>query len=137
MPVGWTGGLMAWSGISDSLRLHGGRTRDHRRDDVLVARATADVPFQPVAYRFRRGLGIVLREVHGAHHHARGTEAALQAVLLVKGLLHGMQRAVRGSEALDGGDGRAVETRGQGRAAFHGLSVDVYHAGAALAGVAA
>ena len=63
-------------------------------------------------------------------------EAALQAVVLVEGLLHRMQLAVVG-EPLDGDHRRAVGLDGEHGAGLHRLAVDMDDAGAALRGVAA
>ena len=83
------------------------------------------------------GFGLFLQQVAAGHDHAGRAVAALQRVVLVEGLLHRVQRAVVGGEALDGGDLAAVGLHGEHRAALHALAVEVDGAGAAVAGVAA
>ena len=69
----------------DRRALHGVRILpgrgDHRADDVVVARAPAEVALQPLTdlpLGRRRVLG---EQADRRHHHARRAEAALQAVL--------------------------------------------------------
>ena len=63
-------------------------------------------------------------------------EAALEAVVVDEGLLHGMQGALQ-RQALDGGDLGVVEGHGEGHAGIHPPPVHDHRAGAALAAVAA
>ena len=77
------------------------------------------------------------RQIDRAHHHARRAEAALQAVMVAKSLLHRMQAAVGGGNAFDGDDARALRLHREHVAALHRLAVHVDGAGAALGGVAA
>ena len=116
---------------------HGLAAHLHGLDDVLVARAAAQVAVQQLADLGLAGLGVVLAQVDGAHHHARGAEAALQAVALLEGRLHRMQRAVGLRDALDGGDLGAGHLGHQHVAGLDRAAVDVDRAGAALRGVAA
>jgi hypothetical protein len=58
-----------------------GRALLHGLDDVVVAGAAADVAFERLA-DLASWAAVVLHQVDGAHHHARGAEAALQAVAL-------------------------------------------------------
>ena len=74
--------------------------------------------------------------VERRHHHARRAEAALQAVMLLEGRLHGMQIAT-GRDPLDRGDRRSRGLDGQDRTALDRLAVHVNDAGSALRGVAA
>ncbi len=78
-----------------------------------------------------------LHQIDGGHDHAGGTEAALQGVMLAEHLLHRMQGAVGRGEALDRQDAGAVRLQRKLGAGFHRDPVDMHHAGAALAGVAA
>src|ERR687898_1520238 len=71
--------------------------------DVLVARATAQVPFQAFSYLLLRRIRILLQEADGGHDHARRAIAALQAVRLVESLLHRMPHTVL-RDSPDGGD---------------------------------
>src|SRR5438309_8830952 len=74
--------------FSSGLAGHGGLPHLHGLDDVLVARAAAQVAFQLFADLRFAGVGMALAQVERAHHHARGAEAALQAVALLEGGLH-------------------------------------------------
>ena len=96
---------------------------------MLPSSSCADGGFVEVA-------ALAVDDVDRGHDHAGRAEAALQAVVLAEGLLHGMQLAVLG-QALDGRDLGAVAGGGQHGAGLHGAAVHVHHAGAALAGVAA
>ncbi len=119
-------------------RVHEPLRRIDRLDDVVVAGAAAEIALQPVPdLVLRHALRVHVHQVDRAHHHARRAEAALQRVVLAEHLLHGMQRAVRGGQALDGGDRAALRLHGQHGAALHAVAVDMDDARAALAGVAA
>src|SRR5262245_2509472 len=104
-------------------------------DDVLVARAAAVVPLQPVADLGLAGLGVPLEDVAGGQDHPGGAEAALEAVLLPEGFLEGVELAV--GQALDRGHARPVRLDGEHRAGLHGLTVQEHRARPALARVAA
>src|SRR6476620_8908162 len=67
-----------------------------RLDDVVVARAAADVAVERLADLVFARLRVVGEELDRRHHHARRAEAALQAVALAKRCLHGMELAVLG-----------------------------------------
>src|SRR6478752_986931 len=143
--------LMAVSSLDDALRsvfslrcrldlsfshcLGAGRDR---LDDVVVAGATAEIALELVANG-----GIVelvsfpVHHIHGGHDHPGGAIAALQAVVLAEGLLHGMQRSARLGQALDGGDVGVLELPNEYSAGFDRLAVDMDYAGTALRGVAA
>ena len=69
-------------------------------------------------------------------NHSRRTEAALQAVLIPKSLLDGVELAVRG-EAFDDGEAVAIGLDGQQRTRLHGSTVEHHGAGAADGGFAA
>src|ERR1700750_3113064 len=73
------------------LHVHRLCARQDGGDDILVARATAYVAFQPATYVALTGICMAIRKIDGAHDHARRAEAALQAVVEVEGLLHGVQ----------------------------------------------
>ena len=81
-------------------------------------------------------VGVAVEQRPGGHHHARGAEAALQAVALHEALLHRVELAVL-LEALDRADLVAAGHRGEHGAGLHRLAVQPDHAGAAVAGVAA
>src|SRR5262249_38719700 len=105
-------------------------------DDVVVARAPAQVAFQLVADLVLGRLGVALEDLARGHDHAGRAEPALQPVLLPEALLDGMELTILG-EALDGGDVRAVRLHGEERARLHRLAIHEDRAGAALARVAA
>jgi hypothetical protein len=81
------------------------------------------------------GIGIAADQVHRAHHHAGRTKAALKGVVFVKGLLHGMQRAV-GGETFDGPNFGSIRLHGEHGARLHTVAVNVHHTRPALAGIA-
>src|SRR5580704_2600334 len=117
---------------------HGASAGRDGFDDVVVAGATAEIAFELVPDgRVVELVALAVDHVDGGHDHAGRAVAALQAVMLAERLLHGMQRAVRGRQALDGEDVGAVELPGEHGAGLDRLAVDVDHAGAALRRVAA
>src|SRR5262245_56196325 len=79
----------------------------HRRHDVLVARASAEVALEADADLRVARMRILLEQIAGRHDHSRRAEAALQAVVLPEGLLQGVELSVF-REALDGRDVRSV-----------------------------
>src|SRR5262249_9819071 len=74
-------------------------------------------------------------DIDRGHDHARGAEAALEAVVFAESLLHRMKLPV-GREALDGQDVGALGLQRKYGAGLYRLAVDVNDAGAALGGVA-
>src|SRR6195952_2827967 len=72
-----------------------------RLDDVVIARAAADVAVERFADLFLVGLRVVGEQLHRRHHHARRAEAALQAVAFAERRLHRMQLAALLREAFD------------------------------------
>src|SRR5512132_1751090 len=62
----------------------------HRADDVPIAGASTEIPFQPRPDVVLAGIGVAFQQFDGAHHHARRAETALQRVVLMKGLLNGV-----------------------------------------------
>src|SRR5579872_6235641 len=84
--------------------LHAGGTGLDRFDDVVIAGAAADIALELMPdRRLVEPLAEPSHDIDGGHDHARRAEAALQPVILVESLLHGMEFAVAG-EPLDGGD---------------------------------
>src|SRR5581483_7293538 len=72
---------------------HGRGARFHGGDDVVVARAAAQVALEPLADGVLVEVAALpLHQVDGGHDHAGGAEAALQGMVLPERLLHGMQR---------------------------------------------
>src|SRR6266446_301985 len=107
-----------------------------RLDDVVVARAPAEVALELVTDQLLGRPGIALEHLVDRHDHARGAEAALEAVLLPEALLDRMELAVLG-QALDRHDVGAVRLDGEEVAGFDGLTVHEDRARAALARVTA
>src|ERR1700694_902586 len=66
----------------------------HRLDDVDVAGAAAEVAGDRLANLELRRVPVLLEQRAGRHQHARRAVAALEAVLLPKALLHGVELAV-------------------------------------------
>ena len=96
-------------GVPEASGLHGGSALLHSQDDVLVARAAAQVAFELFANLCFVGVGMALTQVHRTHHHARGAKAALQTVALLERRLHRVQRAVGSGQPFDGGDLAALD----------------------------
>ena len=105
-------------------------------DDVVVAGAAAEVPLEPFADRLLARRVPVLDQRDRRHHHPRRAVAALERVVVVERLLHGMQLAVR-RETLDRRDLRAVGLDAEHRARLRRGAVDEHRAGAARRRVAA
>ncbi len=78
-------------------------------EDRAVAGAAAQVARQRVVGRLARRRMRVLVQAEQAHREAGRAEAALRPVALDERLLHRMERARRGAQALDGEHGLAVE----------------------------
>src|SRR6185436_16195586 len=97
---------------------HALRARAHGLDDVVVARAAAQVALEPVADLVLAGVRIAAAQIDRAHHHAGRAEAALQAVVLAEGGLHRVQLAALG-EALDRRDLAPFGLGGEHRARLH------------------
>ena len=108
----------------------------HGLDDVVVARAAAEVALEAEPDLLLGGVRVLLEQVDALHDHPRRAEPALEAVALAERLLHRVQLAV-GGQPLDRGDLGAVGLDGQHVARLHAAAVEVHRAGAAVAGVAA
>ena len=102
----------------------------------MIASTPTDIPFQTFADLLFCQPFIFLNQFNGAHHHAGCAETALQAMVLVKRLLHRMQR-FRASDPFDGRDLCPFGGYGQHSAGFYGFAVHMDDTGATLAGVAA
>src|SRR5215469_18209609 len=109
---------------------HGARAGRDSLHDIVVAGAAAEIAFELMADGLIVELvALAVHHVDGGHDHARRAIAALQAVMLAEGLLHGMQRSVGRREALDGGNIGAVDLPSKDRAGLDGLAVHMHHAG--------
>ena len=99
--------------------------------DVHVAGAPAEVARQPDADLLVARPRVLLEQRADRHQDARGAEAALKPVLLVKRLLNRMKVLGVGRQALDGGDLATVDLDGQEQARPHRHAVEQDGAGAA------
>ena len=95
----------------------------HSANNILVARAAADIALEQVTYFTLGGLGMLTTEVDRTHHHPRRAETALQPVTVFEGLLHGMQGSVVCSQTLDGVNLRALGLHQKNVARLHGVAV--------------
>ena len=86
---------------------------------------------RPIVNRMRMASG----ELDRTHQHAWRAKTALQAVVLMKGELHRVQR-LGSAQAFDGRHPCAIDCNGEARAALHGTVVHVHYTGTALACVA-
>jgi hypothetical protein len=77
-----------------------------------------------------------MNQVDSGHNHARRTKPTLQTVMLPEHRLQRMELATVTYQSFDGRDRTAVRLPCKHRAGFDGITVDVNHARAALAGVA-
>ncbi len=76
------------------------------------------------------GSGWLAEQFLDGHDHAGGAEAALEAVFVPEGFLHGVELAV-GGEAFDGGDAAAIGLDREQGAGFDGAAFEHDGAGAA------
>lgn len=68
----------------------------HSFDDVVVARAATDVPFETGSYFGFSRVSVLVQQIDGSHHHAGRTESALKSMRLAEGGLDWMQIAASG-----------------------------------------
>ena len=101
-----------------------------RLDDVLIAGAAAQISFQAVTNFITRRIRIAIDDLARRDDHSRRAITTLQAVLLPKAFLNGMQCAVV-RESFDRRHVRAIGLDGKHRARLHCLTVDEHSAGAA------
>src|SRR3712207_5402275 len=125
-PLGSRRGLLAHSGLRHLDGL----------DDVLVARAAAQVALEPFPDLLFGRVRLLLEEAYGGHDHARRAVAALEAVRLVEGLLHRVPEPVL-RNALHRRDLMPVGLHRKDRAGLDRLTVHQDRASSAVGGVAA
>jgi len=106
-------------------------------EDVLIARAAAEVAGELLAQLVVRVLDAGVQNLGRGHDEARGAEAALNGGLVHKGLLDVGDLAVRAHEPLERQYVLALGPRGEVEAGVDGLAVDEHVARAALADLAA
>jgi len=108
----------------------------HSGNDVGVSATAADVAVHPLPDVFIRGSDRLLEQRNGGHDLSRGTVAALIAIMLDKGRLHGVE-VVGAADAFDGDDLVSRVRHGKSKAGVDAATVDVNGAGSTLAVVAA
>jgi hypothetical protein len=113
----------------------GGRVL-HGLHDVLVSGAAAHVARERPPDLLLGGVRVLGEERHRGQHHPRRAEAALEPVLLVEGLLDGVEGAVL-CEALDRRQLLPVGLDGEERARLHRLPVHEQRARPARGRIAA
>ncbi len=106
--------------------------RANRVGDRPIAGAAAEVALQSA----RQIAKLRLVERGCGHDHACGTEPALEALRVKKGLLHGVEGSVGVSEPFDRCHSAPLGAERRDEAAMHRLAVEMNGAGAAVAGVA-
>ena len=102
----------------------------------MVSGTAANVTFETFTNILFARIRVLFDKLNGAHYHAGRAETALQAMVLVKRLLHRMQRFCA-SDSFDGRDLGPFGGNGQHRAGFYGFAIYMNDTGAALACVAA
>src|SRR5262245_54492296 len=128
--------MMLPSGSACGLRPHLLSGPQHGLDDVLVAGAAAEIARQGPPDLVLGRVWVLGQECRRGDHHARRTESALQAVLVLEALLDRMQLA-RAGQTLYRRDLMPVGLHGEHRAALDWPSVVQHSAGTAVGGVAA
>ena len=112
------------------------RGRAHRADDLVVARAAAQIAGQRVADLFFVRIGIAVEQRLGRHEKTRRADAALQRSVLDELALQRMQLAA-GRKTFDRRHLTAFGFRAEHEARTHQAAIDGNAARAAIAGAAA
>src|SRR5437667_8028748 len=102
----------------------------HSFHDMLIARATAQISFQPMPNLVARGIRIAIDNLGRCYDHPGRAIATLQSVMFPESLLHRMQLPIRG-QSFDSCNVRAVGLDREHRAGLHGLTVEQHGARAA------
>jgi hypothetical protein len=102
----------------------------------MISRAATEIAFKLSPDRCAVEVGFSPDHINGRHHHPGCTEAALQAMIVPKCLLHRVKRAAR-RHPLNRHHVRLGSLNCEYRARFNGLAIYVNDAGAALTRVAA
>ena len=111
--------------LDDAAVAQGGRRALDRLDDLLVARAPADVEAQLALDRLARRLGIVLEQAGRPHDDARDAEGALRAAALGEALGEDAAHAV--VETLERADTRAARLLHRRRCRLTPLTLPCLH----------
>jgi len=117
-----------------SLLWHAVRGMLYRADDILISSASANIAIEAMADLLISRMGIAVQQVYHGDDHAGRAETALQAMLLPKGILHGMQVAI-GSDAFNRGNAAAVGLHCQDCAGFNCDTIHQHGARTALTGI--
>src|SRR5439155_15063856 len=104
----------------------------YRANNLVVPRAAAQVPRQPVARLLFARARLRVEQRLGGHDETRRADPALQRRVFEKLLLHRMQPLALGN-ALDGRDALPLRFRREHEARGHQPSVEDHRAGAAVA----
>src|SRR4029077_18521807 len=104
-------------------------------DDVVVAGTAAEVALEPQSDLLLGRGGVALEQLLRRHDHARGAEAALEAMLIPERLLQRMERRSV-CQALDRRDLGAIGLDGEDRSGLHAVAVHLDGARPAVARVA-
>src|SRR6185369_14118881 len=89
------------------------RTAHHRRKDLVVILAPAQVARNAVRQLLPGGIGTDLQESHRCHDEAGHAKGALETLFVKDALLHRMELAVRCGEPFDGYDALAANRLSQ------------------------
>ena len=108
----------------------------HRPNDLVVARAAAQVAGEPIANGALVGVRVAVQQGLGSDDEAGGANAALQRRMLEKLLLNRVQAVALG-DAFNGGDLGPFRLRSQHQAGADQAAIDDHRAGTAVASAAA
>src|SRR5262249_8964339 len=116
------------------LRRNAGRIQ-HGADDLVIARAAAEIARQPVTHLVLAWLGVLLQQRLGGDDEAGRADAALQRRVFKELLLKRMQ-PLRRRDPFNGRQLATLDFDGEHEARIYEAAVENYVAGAAVAVVA-
>jgi hypothetical protein len=105
-------------------------------DNILISSTPANISIQAMADLRIRGMRIAIQQIHNRDDHAGRAETTLQAMLLPKGILYGMQIAIC-RDAFNCGNAAAISLHCQHGTGFYGYTIHQDGARAALTGITA
>ena len=103
-------------------------------DNVMIARASAEIALQCVANLGFRRAGIMLEKICCRHDHAWSAKPTLEAMFFLEALLQGVERSI-GSHAFNRSNSGTICLHGKHGAGLYRSSVYVYGARSTLTGV--
>jgi hypothetical protein len=109
----------------------------HSVNDLLVARAPAQVSGKRRPDLFSIRIRVMIEKTFCRHKHPRGTETALHGPMLQKGLLQGMQFLSIRVQPFHRGDIGSAAICSKDQAGINGLAVEKNDASSALSGATA